>query len=61
VYAENNQIVSTPLGGNPAGDKLYINTANYSFGSDNAFNMSLGATFKMLRNGTFDTNLVFNP
>lgn len=61
VYAENNQIVSTPFGGNLAGDKLYINTANYSFGSDNTFNMSLGATFKMLRNGTFDTNLVFNP
>jgi len=41
--------------------QIYVTSANYSFDSDNTFNMTLESTFTMQREVAGEYNLAFNP
>ena len=56
VFANNNLISSLNKG------QIYISAANYSFDSDNSFNMNVDSTFTMERiDGNGELNLSFSP
>jgi 3-dehydroquinate dehydratase len=55
VYADNNLIRSLDK------NQIYVTSCNFSYGSDNTFNMSVDSTYSMERNANNEYNLSFSP